>query len=222
MDTLVRLERTRDVDRFDELLAELLPGDESARATAAELLARLPSGSDRHRALIMKCRECGVREAIPQIRRAFENPGKEPRNTRSCSVFALNDLLGPEERIRFLIEALGQRDFVVAETAAICIGGSEDPSVVDPLLAWLDDRLRRARSKTQAHQTTEVIAACVRLGNAEQSARLHAILDGVQLTELEKLAADGRFPGQLRRRPGLLPGPGFPFIEWPELPVAPD
>ena len=55
MDRLEHLERTRDGDRFDELLDELLPDDETARATAVELLARLPSVSYRHIAVIAKC-----------------------------------------------------------------------------------------------------------------------------------------------------------------------
>ncbi|MFT4081083.1 MAG: hypothetical protein QM638_00705 [Nocardioides sp.] len=209
MDMLERLERTRDGARFDELLDELLPGDESARATAVELLARLPSGSYRHIGLVAKCGECGVWEAIPQIREAFENPGKRPRDTQASAVWALNDLLGPEERIKFLIEALDQRDFTVAELAASFIGGSEDSGVVEPLLAWLHDRLQRARSQTQAHCTTEVIAACVRLADSAQSTRLHTILDGARLTKLEQLAADGLFPGlELSGR--------APIMDWPD------
>lgn len=207
---LERLERTRDGDRFDELLDELLPGDEAARATAAELLTRLPSGSYRHISVIAKCGECGVREAIPQIRTAFTNAERNLQDTRASSLTALDRLLGPAERIEFLIDAMSHRDYVLAETAAIRIEGSEDPVVVEPLLAWLQDRLRRHRSKTQAHCTAEVIATCVRLGDPEQLTRLRAILDEVRLTEIEQRAADGRFPGLV-----ALHGP-FPIIDWPD------
>jgi hypothetical protein len=206
MDPLERLERTRSVDRFEELLEQLLKSNTSSGAGVAELIPRL--SGDRQWITVLKCGEYGVREATPYLRALFAKTGKGLRDIREVSMFALVKLVGPEERIDLLIQALGDRDRILAEDAAIEIGLSDDPVVVPPLLDWLKGRLSRPRSNTQAHLTGEVIATCLRLGNATDESRLRSLLDGSRLTKLELLAADGNYLGQAH-------SPGYPEISWP-------
>jgi len=208
MDQFERLERTRNGDRFDELLDTLLPGDATARNAAAALVGRLPPGGYGRWSLIVKCGECGVREAIPQLRAAFEETGKNRREIRGVSFFALARLLEGEERIQFITHAVDDRDPIVAEDAAIHLGASEDPSVVAPLLDWLEQRVRRPRSTRQARRTSEVIALCVRLGDADQHRRLQTMLGQIKLTDLEGWALDGNYRNQAF-------SPEFPQIWWP-------
>lgn len=203
-----RLESTRNGDRFDELVAELLPGEESARRAAAELVSRLPGSGWGRISLIRRCRQCGVREAVPQIRAVFEETGTNLRTARVASLWALNDLLDGAERAEFLIHALDDRDHEVGTSAAIRVGFSEDSGLVGPLLGWLEGRLARPRSKAQARRTGEIIATCLRLGSAEQANRLRAIAAAVKLTELEQMALDGRYRGQIASR-------DYPILSWP-------
>lgn len=174
----------------------------------ASLLRRLPRTGFQKWWLIVQCGRSGLREAIPEILESFDATGKNVRDIRSASLAALNKLLDPEPRTSFLIGALDDKDTAIAESAAIQIGASQDPIVVGPLLQWLEQRLQQPRSKSQAHRTVEAIAACVRLGSDEQTARLQMISAGIKLTDLERKALDGTYSGQAFQ-------PEFPVISWP-------
>lgn len=201
--------KTRNYDRFKELAEGLMVGSQVDGAEGVvRLLRLLPPTGDRKWWLIVRCGENRIREAIPEILGSFAPSEKNPRSIREVSLLALDKLLDPDARIAFLIDAMGDKDPVIAESAAIRVGASEDQLVVAPLLRWLEERMRQPRSKAQARRTAEALAACVRLGNDEQRARLGEIVAGAKLAELERRSLDGRYVGQVFQ-------PGYPIISWP-------
>ena len=209
MASIGEVERIQNVDRFEESLRRILPGDEGTRFAVAQMIGKLPPTSTRRIIAIASCNEFGVREAIPYLRAAFEERGKGLRDVRYPAMLALVVLLEGDEKAAFLVTALEDGDYIIAEGAAIEVGIAADRAIVAPMLEWLVGRLKRPRSKSQSRVTAEIIAVCRRFGDAADLARLDAAVMGIKLAGIERLAVEGAYRGQVLSA-------RFPEIVWPE------